>query len=240
MEQAREREPVFRAPWPAVAAAGVIVVGYALQLQAPDPDALIADFALTPAHVAQGRFGELFTHMFLHGSWGHALFNAAGALIFATPVTRLLGPSLPRALAFFAFYAACGALAGGLYALAVDAAAAVGGVPGLHVSPLSPVIGASGAISALAGASARLFEGDGRVGPVFSRLAVGMAAAWVVANVIIGLVGFAPGAGDAIVAWQVHIIGFFVGLFLIGPWAALFGQRPDGVDSEAPAPLGGR
>jgi hypothetical protein len=27
------------------------------------------------------------------------------------------------------------------------------------------------------------------------------------------------------VAWQVHIIGFFVGLLLIGPWAALFGRR---------------
>jgi membrane associated rhomboid family serine protease len=240
LHEARAHEPVFSAPWPAVAIAALIVIGYALQLQASDPDQLIAAFALTPAQLMQGRAGELVTHMFLHGNWPHALLNAAGALIFATPVARLLGTSAPRALGFFCFYVVCGALAGLVYALAVVAAASVGGVPGLHVSPLAPVVGASGAISGLAGAAARLLEGGGRPGPVFSRLAVGMAAAWVVANVIIGVVGFAPGSGGAIVAWQVHIAGFFVGLFLIGPWAALFGRRWTDADTGPAAPFGGR
>lgn len=240
LQEARAHEPVFSAPWPAVAVAALIVLGYALQLQTPDPDGLVGDFGLVPAQVMQGRVGELVTHMFLHGNWPHALLNAAGALIFATPVARLLGTSPPRALGFFLFYVVCGALAGLLYTLAVTAAASVGGVPGLHVSPLTPVVGASGAISGLAGAAARLLEGGGRPGPVFSRLAVGMAAAWVVANVIIGVVGFAPGSGGAIVAWQVHILGFFVGLLLIGPWAALFGQRPVEPEQEPAAPFGGR
>jgi membrane associated rhomboid family serine protease len=147
------------------------------------------------------------------------------ALIFATPVARLIGTTPPRSIAFFLFYLTCGVAAGGLFAL-IDLVAA--NQPGLRWMALplnAQILGASGAISGLAGASARLLGGDGRLAPVFSRFAVGMAAAWIVANVIIGVVGFAPGMGEARIAWQVHVIGFVVGLFLIGPWAALFGQR---------------
>jgi membrane associated rhomboid family serine protease len=223
--QERAREPVFQAPWPAVLIAAVIILGYALQTLVSEPEALLSSFALVPAHLAQGAWGELVSHMFLHGSWTHALFNAAGALIFATPVARLIGTSPPRAIAVFLFYLVCGVAAGGLFALADVAAVNAGGLPGLQFPTDTPLVGASGAISGLAGASARLMGGDGRLAPVFSRFAVGMAAAWIVANLIIGVVGFAPGAGQAQVAWQVHIIGFFVGLLLIGPWAALFGQR---------------
>lgn len=223
--QQRAREPVFKAPWPAVLIAAVIILGYALQSRVSDQNGVIASFALVPANVAQGAWGELVTHLFLHGSWPHALFNAAGALIFATPVARLIGTTAPRAIAFFLFYLVCGVAAGGLFALADVAAANAGGLPGMGYPPDTPLVGASGAISGLAGASARLLGGDGRLSPIFSRFPVGMAAAWIVANVIIGVVGFAPGAGEAQVAWQVHIIGFFVGLLLIGPWAALFGRR---------------
>ena len=92
--QQRAREPVFQAPWPAVLIAAVIVVGYGLQSQAPDLEALLMSFALVPASLAKGAWGELVTHLFLHGSWPHALFNAAGALIFATPVARLGPPYL--------------------------------------------------------------------------------------------------------------------------------------------------
>jgi membrane associated rhomboid family serine protease len=240
--QQRTREPVFQAPWPAVLTAAVVILGYALQSQAPDPEALLASFALVPARLAQGAWGGLVTHLFLHGSWSHALFNAAGALIFATPVARLLGTTPPRAIAFFLFYLVCGVSAGGLFALADVAAAKAGGFPGLGFAPNTPLVGASGAISGLAGASARLLGGDGRLAPVFSRFSVGMAAAWIVANLVIGVVGFAPGAGDAQVAWQVHIIGFFVGLLLIGPWAALFGRRivEPAPSSEIPEGFGWR
>jgi len=241
--QHHAREPVFKAPWPAVLIAAVIVLGYALQTRTPEPNALLASFALVPANLALGAWDELVTHIFLHGSWPHALFNAAGALIFATPVARLIGTTPPRALAFFLFYLVCGVAAGGLFALADVAAANANGLPGLGFPPDTPLVGASGAISGLAGASARLLGGDGRLAPIFSRFPVGMAAAWIVANVIIGVVGFAPGAGEAQVAWQVHIIGFFVGLVLIGPWAALFGQRhvepaPDAPDAPDEIPEG--
>lgn len=243
LQKARAHEPIFSAPWPALAIVAAIVAGYALQPppNSPEFERLVAAYALTPAQLAQGRAGELFTHMFLHGGWPHALFNAMAALIFATPVARLLGTSLRGALAFFAFYLLCGAIAAALYCWADLASASVGGVPGFHVSPLTPIIGASGAISGLAGAAARLFEGGDRPGPIRSRLAVGMAAAWVVTNLVIGLLGFAPGTdGAQLIAWQVHILGFFVGLVLIGPWAALFARRGSDAESGAPAPFGGR
>src|SRR5271165_1146199 len=101
--QQRAREPVFQAPWPAV-----LLLGYALQTQAPDPEALLSSLALVPANLAHGAWGELVSHIFLHGSWTHALFNAAGALIFATPVARLIGTTPLRAIAFFLFYLVCG------------------------------------------------------------------------------------------------------------------------------------
>jgi membrane associated rhomboid family serine protease len=243
LQEPRAREPIFTAPWPALALVALILGGYVLQVQLGDPSGYA--LALVPTDLAQGRWIELVTHIFVHAGWPHALFNAAGVLIFGTPVARLIGVSPARAMAFFLFYLICGIAAGGLFAWADLAAFKIGGLPGFHFDPSrTDLVGASGAISGLVGAAARLMGGDGRLGPVFSRLSVGMAAAWTVANAIIGVVGFAPGAGDQPVAWQVHIIGFFVGLLLIGPWAALFGRRlpePEPApEPEAPQPIGWR
>ena len=78
------------------------------------------------------------------------------------------------------------------------------------------------------GASARLIEGRGRIGPIGGRVVIGMGLAWVAINVVFGLSGLTPGAGDAPVAWQAHIIGFAAGLLLITPavWIAK-GSRAD-------------
>jgi membrane associated rhomboid family serine protease len=162
--------------------------------------------------VAHGRRIGLFTSLVLHGGWAHVLLNAIGALAFGTPVARLFGLSFGRGLTFFAFYILCGVVAGWLYVQ-------------VHPTSTVPLVGASGAISALMGGAARLLERRGRLGPFFSPTVVGMTTAWIVANAIIGLTGFAPGAGGAMVAWEVHIFGFFLGLLLIGPWSALFGRR---------------
>jgi hypothetical protein len=58
-----------------------------------------------------------------------------------------------------------------------------------------------------------------------SRTVFFFGAALVVINLIFGLMGEAPGSAGMPIAWQAHLAGFFVGLLLIGPWAALFGKR---------------
>ena len=210
--QAREREPVLNAPWPAVFIAVSIVALYYLQSMAADPMEPVAAWGLIPIRVQAGDYVGLFTAMLLHGNWPHALVNAAFALALGTPVARLMGSSARHAIAFFLFYLFCGVGANALYVL-------------MHASSEVPLVGASGAVSGLMGASARLMNTRGVLGPVLSRTVFSFTAAWVVLNVVLGLIGFAPGVGPAAIAWEAHLAGFFIGLLLIGPWAAWFGRR---------------
>jgi membrane associated rhomboid family serine protease len=52
---------------------------------------------------------------------------------------------------------------------------------------------------------------------------LGMAAAWTIANVILGVTGLTPGAAGLQVAWQAHLAGYLAGVLLIGPFARLSG-----------------
>ncbi len=85
-----------------------------------------------------------------------------------------------------------------------------------------PMIGASGAISAVVGAYALLF-GQRRpraFGPASARLiqAAWLAAAWVGIQLLVGVAGMGlPGTGGASIAIGAHIGGFVAGLFLARP-----------------------
>jgi len=205
---------MFNAPWPALLIAVVIPLTYLLQTRVPEArqEELFYTYGLIPQALEAGAWHGLVTSQFLHGNWAHALLNAVGALAFGAPAARLLGLSFPRAAAFFAFYIVCGVTAGWAFAL-------------LHPGELVVLAGASGAVSGLMGAAARLLERRGRLGPFFSRTVIAMTIAWVAVNLMVGLTGFAPGSGGAPVAWEAHIAGYAAGLLLIGPWAALFGKR---------------
>jgi membrane associated rhomboid family serine protease len=82
-------------------------------------------------------------------------------------------------------------------------------------------VGASGSGSGLMAAASRLMTPDRRLAPFFSQPVVVMALAFLIANLIIALVGWAPGAGDAQVAWEAHLGGYASGLLLFGPLVAL-------------------
>jgi len=202
-------EPIFNAPWPALALVAAILGGYALQTRF-SIEQVVAAFAFSPAALAEGRWATLVTALFVHGGWGHALMNGAFALAFATPVARFFGPRAGGALAFFVFYFACGVLSNLGYA-AVH--------PGEHL----PLVGASGAVSGLMGAAARLIDGRGRVGRLFSSPVLGMGGAWLVVNLLIGVLGggLLPGAGGSQVAWEAHVAGFLAGVLLIAPFAVV-------------------
>ncbi len=208
-EERPSHEPAFNAPWQAVAVVVLIVGGYALQTRFP-VDTVEQAYAFAPANLTiPGRWPTVITAIFLHGGWAHAMMNGAFALAFAAPVARLFGPKLEGALLFFSFYFLTGIVANLGYAA-------------LHPGGLIPVVGASGAVSGLMGAAARLIGGEGRPGPMFSRPVLALGGGWLVVNVIFALIGssFVPGGGSAGVAWEAHLAGFAVGVLLIG----LFGQ----------------
>ncbi|WP_394763412.1 rhomboid family intramembrane serine protease [Phenylobacterium sp.] len=203
------REPVFNAPWQAVAVVVLIVGGYALQTLFPS-DAVLGAYAFSPANLAPGRWETLITSIFLHGSWSHAMMNGAFALAFSAPLARLFGAKLEGALLFFSFYVLTGVLANLGYAA-------------LNLGGHGLVVGASGAVSGLMGAASRLMSDPRRPGPMFSKSVLGMGGGWVVINGLIAIFGggFLPGSGSAGVAWEAHIAGFIAGVLLIGPFARL-------------------
>ena len=207
-------EPPFRGPWPVWTLVGLILGGYALQSWSMGVDTAARTFGMIPAQLAAGRWTPLFTDLFIHGGWAHAGMNAAGCLAFGAPVARFLGLGARGALGFFLLYILCGVLSNLGYAA-------------LHWRDLMPLAGASGAVSGLFGASSRLIEHRPGLSPYASRTVVASGAAWIVINVALGLLHFAPGMGDDVqVAWEAHLAGYAAGLILITPFAALFREPP--------------
>jgi membrane associated rhomboid family serine protease len=140
--------------------------------------------------------------------------NAVAALAFGPPVARLFGLGPRGALVFLLFYLVCG-IVGGLGFVLAD----------LHDK--AGVVGASGAISGLLGAASRIIQGHGRIGPIFGQTVIGMAVAWAIVNVVLGVSGLTPGAMGMPVAWQAHLAGYAAGVLLIGPFARLAGRGPE-------------
>ena len=79
-------------------------------------------------------FAPFITHMFLHGSWLHVLFNMWMLWIFGDNVEDRMG-----ALRFTTFFLFCGLVAGGMQILA-------------NPEATTPVVGASGALAGIMGA----------------------------------------------------------------------------------------
>ena len=207
------REPIFNAPWPAVAIVAVIVIAYALQSALAPGDAGIQRWGFTPADLDHGRWPGLITMMFVHISWAHALMNAVAALAFGPPVARLMGPGIKGPGLFFLFYLTCGVIA----AL---------GYTAMHLHSPVPAAGASGAIAGLMGGASRMLGPEARpLAPLFSRQVLSFGGSWVLVNALMAIFG-GPFMQGAAVAWEAHIAGFVAGALLIGPFARLAGWRP--------------
>lgn len=195
------RERAVNAPWPVVAATGLLVAVFVWQLS--QGQAAIERYALIPIELSAGRPVGLFGHIFLHGGWIHLFFNSTALLAFGAPVARLFGFGLGGALRFALFFLLCGLL-GGLTFWALHPAGAV------------PLVGASGAISGLMGAAARLIERRGLVGHPFSRTALRFVMPWIVLNLLLAAAGTAFALP---IAWEAHLGGLFAGWLLIGAFA---------------------
>jgi membrane associated rhomboid family serine protease len=205
-------EPALRIPWPVGGLIAALLVAHLLRLWL---GVGIGRFALDRIDLEAGHWAGLFTHIFIHASWVHLAMNCAFILAFGAPVARYLGLDGAGAARFFLFFLVCGVLSGTGFVLIASAMEHPG-------DPQWDVIGASGAGSGLMGAAIRLISGRGRLGPLASRTVAAMTAVWILANVVFGLTGLAPGAQGAPIAWQAHILGYLAGLLLIG----LFVRRP--------------
>lgn len=204
-----KREPAVNAPWPVLTLIGLMAAVYSAQVLAP-PGRWLVDMAFTPAGLMAGHWTPLITALFLHGGWLHLLVNVAFLLAFGAPVAKYLGLNLPSALMFFIFFLVCGVV-GSLGYTAFD--------------PRSQqlMVGASGAVAGLMGAASRLVDRRGRLGPYRSRTVIVMGLAWVAVNGLVAVFNFAPGMGDAQIAWQAHLAGYAAGLVLIGPFGWIAG-----------------
>jgi len=220
---ADHREPIFKAPWPAMVLVGAILGAFGLQVFVVG-EAAYQRFGFSPAAYEAGAQFGLVSALFVHGGLMHAGMNAAGALAFGSPTARLFGLRASGAAIFFAYYLACGALANLAFAK-------------LHPGEEILLVGASGAVFGLIGAATRILAGAGRLAPLFDSRVLFMSAAWIGLNLMIAVLGFAPGL-DGAVAWEAHIAGFLAGLFLVGPaaWLARRLSPPAEVPPD-PAPL---
>jgi len=173
------------------------------------PSVLFGTSASTPSlHLV----GTLVTALFVHADLSHLLGNLAYLLLFGVSVERALGR-----WRFLALYLLCGALANLVTAIQLGEAAA------------SPVIGSSGAVSAVIGAYLVLFP-RARMGVLlplglfiqFVRVPVLLViGSWVTLQLLYTWVG--PAFGTT--AWWAHVAGFLAGTVATLPAGPGTGDR---------------
>ncbi|MEX0808071.1 MAG: rhomboid family intramembrane serine protease [Dongiaceae bacterium] len=172
----------------------------------------------------QGIVG-LVTHIFLHGSWLHLLGNLIALWVFGDNIEDAMGH-----FRYLLFFFVCGIAAALAQAFLGD--------------PRIPMIGASGAVSAVMGAylllhpRARVLMLAFNVVPILAPAALVVGAdimlnaymAWEAAHSIRGLAN-SEAAG---IAWWAHIGGFVAGMALI----AVLRRRDVALFQPAPAAAG--
>lgn len=187
--------------------ANILVAALLLVAGQPTADLAIASGGLVPLRLSMGLAGtapllpvvaSLFTNMFLHAGLLHLGLN----MVLLLAMGRLLEPVYGRGR-FLLLYLA-GGLVAGLAEFVADPASTV------------PVVGASGAISALIAAQALIINHaravqDGKPAPSRLKLAVQLGLAWAVVQALAGVVLAGQGINLAVMG---HIGGFLAGLAL--------------------------
>jgi len=150
-------------------------------------------------------WGTLVTSMFMHGGVGHLFGNMLFLWIFGDDIEEHLGH-----VRYLAFYLTCGILA----ALAHVAATFL-----FAQSPMTPSLGASGAISAVLGAYL-LLHPFRRVRVLIGFFPVAVPAlvaigVWFAFQVLSGIGALGSGAQEGGIAYAAHVGGFVAGLLLV-------------------------
>ena len=212
-------EPIFNVPGILVIYVAIMVATEAVRDYALTPEQdrwLMSMTAFIPARYAHpigeqdllGYFGGSVTYSFLHGGWAHLFSNALFLVIFATPLAARLG-----AVRFTVLWVTS----------AVASAFFLAILTGFEDSYL---VGASGVVSAMAGASCRFVVpllGSRRMTVARYAPRLGLAEAlgrrsvivfvalWLLFNVVLAGIDQA-----ASIAWQAHLGGFLFGYVTFG------------------------
>ncbi len=64
-------------------------------------------------------------------------------------------------------------------------------------------------------------EPSAPLAPILSPRILVWSAVWIGINILAGVTGLGTGVEVALIAWQAHLGGYFAGLLLAGPFAAL-------------------
>jgi rhomboid family protein len=167
------------------------VLGYGMV-----PAVLFDQVSLPPEVIRIPAEISLLTSMFLHGDIWHLLSNLLFLWVFGDNIEDAMGH-----LRFAVFYTLCGLLAGITHAV-------------VEFDSLSPLIGASGAVSGILGAYIILHPRVKVLALVFSRIPVYLPARWLLTGWIL-FQFVALTVSEDTVAWWAHIGGFAVGMALI-------------------------
>ena len=228
-EDRRAREPVFNAPGLVVAILAVLAAVHGLRSSIVSEDTdreILVALSLIPARTLEiarelpGGEGAFFwqyvSHVLLHGDITHLMVNGAWFLVFGTLIARRL-----PAASFLLLFLVCAVIGGLAFTLANPAS-------------ITPVVGASGAVSGLMGATMRLMfpaidmgsmriltEAPGLVGPatlarsLTDRRVLAATGALVALNLLLAT-GFSAMFNEGGIAWEAHLGGYFAGLLGYG------------------------
>ena len=215
--------PLQRMPWVtyALLGANISLFWYEISL-GPLLESFLISYGWIPARfsvaVTQGQFpalSPLLTSIFLHGSWVHLSGNLFFLYVFGRYVEDCLGH-----IRYVNFFCLCGAVA-----MLVQT----------YISPFSqvPMIGASGAIAAVAGAYCVFFPGARVLTLIPIPFTFRMVRVPTVGYVLVWL-GLLMASGLYLVAlngrfseggaWGAHLGGFLAGL-VFGPLSLSFKRR---------------
>jgi membrane associated rhomboid family serine protease len=246
------RQPMFNIPRVVVALVGTLLAIHLIRVYVLSDSAdfeFLLTFAFIPARItdaaslgavpggAGAGIWSFLTYAFLHGDWGHVGFNSLWLVAFGSPLAWRFGATR------FLLFSAVGAVGGALAHLAT------------HPADITPMVGASAAISAqMAGATRfvfttgspfRGFQMEGHAAyrrpaaplsvVIRDRRVLSFVAIWFGLNLVFGLLGAGSGLTAGAIAWQAHVGGFLVGLALF----SFFDPVPQHRPTDDPPPFDG-
>lgn len=206
--------PILNAPTAVRWIVGITVAVHAARFLLPGSFShwMLELFAFYPPRyqVPAGDGFDLFAmaaspigHLFLHADWMHLIVNMAFLLAFGSAVGRRMGASQ-----FVILYLLCGLAACFFWDF-------------LNPQSNAVLVGASGAVSGMVGAAARVSIWPPKHSPSalpFWRRStiIAFVAIWLVLNVVFGIFPQMISNSYAGIAWEAHLGGFIAGFLLIG------------------------